>query len=142
MASANLTESAAPGPSPRLQHSRRARRRNSLADHPPSSELAFPGCKPVHLPREGTRPEDDPISRTIARHAEARGHEKGREEGRREAAFANALAVLRARGIEPTARLAGDRVLFGSVPGDVLIEAAVTCRDEADFRRRIRNEAR
>ena len=49
MASANLTESAAPGPSLRR---RRARERNPLADHPPSSELAFPGCKPVHLPRE------------------------------------------------------------------------------------------
>ena len=49
MASANLTEPAAPGPSLRR---RRARRRNPLADHPPSSELAFPGCKPVHLPRE------------------------------------------------------------------------------------------
>ena len=28
------------------------RPRQSLVDHPPSSELAFPGCKPVHLPRE------------------------------------------------------------------------------------------
>ena len=26
--------------------------RKSLVDYPPSSELAFPGCKPVHLPRE------------------------------------------------------------------------------------------
>ena len=49
MAGANPTESAAPGPSLRL---RRARQRNPLADYPPSSELAFPGCKPVHLPRE------------------------------------------------------------------------------------------
>ena len=31
---------------------RRQRRRNPLLDHPPSSELAFPGCKPIHLPRE------------------------------------------------------------------------------------------
>ena len=30
----------------------RQRPRNPLVDHPPSSELAFPGCKPVHLPRE------------------------------------------------------------------------------------------
>ena len=28
------------------------RLRNPLVDHPPSSELAFPGCKPIHLPRE------------------------------------------------------------------------------------------
>ena len=92
--------------------------------------------------REGTRPEDDPISRTIARHAEARGHEKGREDGWREATVANALAVLRARGVEASARLAGDRALLGSVPGDALMEAAVACRDEADFRRRIRAAAR
>ena len=30
----------------------RPRQRNPLVDHPPTSELAFPGCKPVHLPRE------------------------------------------------------------------------------------------
>ena len=108
--------------------------------------------------REGTRPEDDPISRTIARHAREEGRregreegreagrkegrEVGREEGRREAAVANAVAVLRVRGIEVSPRLAGDRALFGNVPGDALMEAAVACRDEADFRRRIRAAAR
>ena len=35
------------GEAPRRQH-----RRNPLLDHPPSSELAFPGCKPIRLPRE------------------------------------------------------------------------------------------
>ena len=44
MADTDLTKSGAAG-TPRRQ-------RNSLVDHPPSSELAFPGCKPVHLPRE------------------------------------------------------------------------------------------
>ena len=103
--------------------------------------------------REGTRPEDDPISRTIARHAEARGRKEGREAGReagrkegrevgreegwREAAF----AVLRARGVEMSPRLAEDRALLGGVPGDALMEAAVACRDEADFRRRVRAAA-
>ena len=28
------------------------RQRNPLVDYPPSSELEFPGCKPIHLPRE------------------------------------------------------------------------------------------
>ena len=88
--------------------------------------------------REGTRPEDDPITRTIVRHAEARGRREGSEEGRRQAA----AAVLRARGVEASPRLAEDRALFGGVSGDALMEAAVTCRDEADFRRRIRNAAR
>ena len=88
--------------------------------------------------REGTRPEDDPITRTIVRQAEARGH----EEGRRQATAAGVLAVLRARGIEATPSLAEDRALFGSVPGDALMVAAVACRDEADFRRRVREAAR
>ena len=75
--------------------------------------------------REGTRPEDDPITRSIVREATA----------------ASALAVLRTRGIEVTPRLAEDRALFGSVSGDALMAAAVACRDEADFRRRIRDAA-
>ena len=36
----------------RPRESQRPRPRQSLVDYPPSSELAFPGCKPVHLPRE------------------------------------------------------------------------------------------
>ena len=44
MASTDLTETGAAGTS-------RSQRR-SLVDHPPSSELAFPGCRPVRLPRE------------------------------------------------------------------------------------------
>ena len=43
MAGTDLTKAAAGTPQ---------RPRKSLVDHPPSSELAFPGCKPVHLPRE------------------------------------------------------------------------------------------
>ena len=77
--------------------------------------------------REGTRLEDDPITRSISQRAEAKG--------RREATAANVLAVLRARGIEVTPALAEDRQLFGASSGDALITAAVACRDEADFRR-------
>ena len=36
----------------RPREPQRPRPRQSLVDHPPSSELAFPGCKPVPLPRE------------------------------------------------------------------------------------------
>ena len=84
--------------------------------------------------REGTRPEDDPITRSIVRHAE--------ERGRSEAIEANVLAVLRARDIEVTPALAEDRELFAALPGDALMAAAVACRDEADFRRRLRNPNR
>ena len=45
--------------------------------------------------------------------------------------------MLRARGIEVTPALTEDRELFAAYPGDTLIAAAVACRDEADFRRRL-----
>ena len=92
--------------------------------------------------REGTRPEDDPITRSISRRAEERGKAEGRREGHREVNAANVLAVLRARGIEVPSALAEDRDLFGALPADALMAEAVACRDEADFRRRLRNIAR
>ena len=92
--------------------------------------------------REGTGPEDDPITRSISRQAEERGKAEGRMEGRQEANEADVLAVLRARGIEVTPAFADDLGLFRALPGDALITAAVACRDEADFRRRLRNAAR
>ena len=76
--------------------------------------------------REGTRPEDDPITRSIVREAMA----------------TNVLAVLHARGIEVTPTLAKDRALLGGLPANVLMAAAVACHDEADFRRRLRNARR
>ena len=96
--------------------------------------------------REGTRPEDDPITRSISRRAEERGrsegYAEGRREGGREANAANVLAVLRARGIEVLSALAEDRDLFGALPADALMASAVACRDEADFRHLLRNAAR
>ena len=92
--------------------------------------------------REGTRPEDDPITRSISRRAEERGKAEGRREGHRAANAANVLAVLRARGIEVPSALAEDRELIGALPADALMAAAVACRDEADFRRRVRNATR
>ena len=46
MASTDLVEAGTAGAT------QRQRQRNPLVDHPPSFELAFPGCKPVYLPRE------------------------------------------------------------------------------------------
>ena len=80
--------------------------------------------------REGTRPEDDPFTRTISRRAEARG--------RREMLAANVLAVLKARGIAVGSDPAELRELFGASSSDALMEAALACTDAADFRRRIR----
>ena len=69
--------------------------------------------------REGTRPKDDVITRAISRRA-----------------------VLRVRGIKLIPALAEDRALFDAVSGDALLATAVACRDEPDFRRRLRKPAR
>ena len=81
---------------------------------------------------EGTRPEDDPFTRSISRMAQARG--------RREMLAANVLAVLKARGIEVALDFTQDRELVGGLSGEALIAAALACADEADFRRRIREQ--
>ena len=116
--------------------------------------------------REGTRPEDDPFTRSISREAEARGREEGREEGRdqgraegyekgrregheegreegrdegrSEERAASVRAVLRARDIEAALDAAEDRALFGALPAEALMAAALACSGEADFRRRVR----
>ena len=83
--------------------------------------------------REGTRPEDDPITRSLNATARA----EGRRVGRMETVF----AILRARGIHPVADLAAEPERFAGLGLDTLTDAALACTDEADFRRRI-GEAR
>ena len=98
--------------------------------------------------RAGTRPEDDPFTRTISLKAEAKGYVRGREEGRtegrnegrREMLAANVLAVLKARGIEAALDLTEDRELFSELSGEALMAAALACTGEADFRRRVREQ--
>ena len=79
--------------------------------------------------REGTRPEDDPLTRSL--------NAKARAAGRAEAV----LAALRARGIHPGADFAADPERFAGLGLETLMAAALACTDEADFRRRI-GEAR
>ena len=88
--------------------------------------------------RAGTRPEDDPFTRTISRKAQAKGYVRGREEGRSEMLAANVLAVLKARGIEASPDFTQDRALSGGLSAEVLMAAAMVCTDGADFRRRLR----
>ena len=93
--------------------------------------------------REGTRPEDDPFTRSISREAEARGHVKGRgegyEKGRREGRTAGHVeAVLGARGIGSASRFAQARELLSNLPIETSMAAATACSDETDFRRRLR----
>ena len=80
--------------------------------------------------REGTRPEDDPFTRSVSRRAEARA--------RREERAASVRAVLAGRGIGAALDSTEDRVLIGALPTEALIAAALACTGEADFRRRAR----
>ena len=79
--------------------------------------------------REGTRPEDDPLTRSLSAAARAEGRTEGRAEAVR--------AVLRARGIPTDTGFATDPGLFAGVGLDTLMAVAQACTDEADFRRRI-----
>ena len=82
--------------------------------------------------REGTEPERDQLTRSISLEAEARG--------RSEMLAVNVLTVLRARGIALASDLAEYRELFGAHSSETFMEAALACTDEADFRRRIREQ--
>ena len=79
--------------------------------------------------REGTEPEDDPLTRSISLKAEARG--------RSEMLAANVLTVLKARGIAVASDLTEFRELFGAPSNETLVEAALACTDADDFRRRV-----
>ena len=101
----------------------------------PLSETAWRALERTALAmgaREGTKPEHDPLSRSISLKAEARG--------RSEMLAANVLTVLKARGIEVASDLTGYREFFGPLSSETLVEAAVACTDEADFRRRLREQ--
>ena len=83
-------------------------------DEDPLPEVARRALERVALAmgaREGTRPEDDPFTRSVSEKAQvkgyARGRKEGHDEGRREMLAANVLAVLKARGIEAALDSAG-----------------------------------
>ena len=80
--------------------------------------------------REGTRPEDDPLARSLS--ARAREEERA----------SMVLAILRARGIAGATDLAEDRALLAGVPVEALTDAALACTGAKDFRRRLREASR
>ena len=96
------------------------------------SEVAWRALERVALAmgaREGTKPEDDPLTRSISLEAEARG--------RSEMLAANVLMVLKARGIVVIRDPTELRELLGDVSGDAAMAAALACTDAADFRQRL-----
>lgn len=83
--------------------------------------------------RDGTTPEDDPLTRSLQARGEARSAAK---------ASADAVAAaLRARGIAVPADVAADPDLLCACSVDIAMAVALTCSDAADFRRRIRRAA-
>ena len=84
--------------------------------------------------REGTRPEDHPLTRSLSSRARA--------EGRVEGAHATVLQVLKSRGISVSASLSQGMAKAGDPSREVLVNAALACRDETDFLRRIRAAVR
>ena len=82
--------------------------------------------------REGTRPEDDPFSRSLLREGEARGRKEERAE--------MVCELLRSRGIEVVPTFAEELALAlaGNVPTEALTAASLACTSGADFLRRVR----
>ena len=104
--------------------------------------------------REGTRPEDDPLTRSLTASARDEGRSEGFSEGRSEGlaegrsagCTAGRLAerveavraVLRSRGIDPSADFAEEPELLATPSLEAVVAAALSCTDAADFRRRLR----
>ena len=76
--------------------------------------------------RDGTTPEDDPLTRSL--------HEKARVEA--------VVAALRARGIDVPADVSARSDLLAGCSIDAAMAAALDCTDAADFRRRVREKSR
>ena len=83
---------------------------------------------------DGTRPEDDPLTRSLHAGVEARGEARARAEA--------VVAALRARGIDVPADIAADADLLAGRSIETAMAEAVACSDFADFRRRIRGAPR
>ena len=96
--------------------------------------------------REGTGPENDPLSHSLIREGEAKGRIEGRAEGRaqgrHETRVAMVRAALRTRGIDASPKLAGGLALAGALPVEALMAAALACTDESDFLGRLRESLR
>ncbi|MDE0227557.1 MAG: Uma2 family endonuclease, partial [Spirochaetaceae bacterium] len=85
---------------------------------------------------EGTGPEDDPQLRA----ERLRGRAEGRAEGRIEMTRTAVLHVLQSRGIAVSAAFSGRLADLHGVSVAALVQAALQCRDEADFLRLIRRK--
>ena len=80
--------------------------------------------------REGTRPEDDPLSRSLLRE----GHAQGREEGEAPGRAAMVRELLRSRGVATSPDFEESLpALAGATPAAALTAAALACTSEAEL---------
>ena len=84
----------------------------------------------------GTGPDDDPLLREERLQSRAEGRTEALVETRREAV----LQVLKLRGLPVSAAFPGRLVEFRAASTGALVQAALECRDEADFLRLMRQE--
>ena len=109
----------------------------------PLSETAWRALERVALAmgaREGTKPEDDPLMRSLSAGSREKEFAQGYREGLILGRIEAVAQVLEARGIASALDAAEDRVLLGGLSSDALMAAALACTDEADFRKRIREQ--
>ena len=83
---------------------------------------------------EGTGPDDDPLLRAE--------RTEGRVEGRRETESEAVLQIFRTRGLTVSETLARRVAELAGVSTAALVQAALACRDEADFLRLARERRR
>ena len=102
----------------------------------PLSEAAWCALQRTALAmgeREGTKPEHDPLMRSMSTKLRAQGHAQGRME--------LVAVALGAKGIEVASDFTQYQTLLAGLPIERLKEAVLACSSEADFRRRIRDAA-
>lgn len=81
--------------------------------------------------RDGGSPDDDPLLRSLRRES----HAQGRVEG----LAAAVLQIFRSRGLEVSEGFPGNAPEFAETPQAAVIQAALTCADEGDFRKLIQD---
>ena len=88
----------------------------------------------------GTGPDDDPLLHEERRQSHAEGHAEGRTEALVETQRDAVLQVLKLRGLPVSAALPRRLAELRAASTGVLVQAALECRDEADFLHLIRHK--
>ena len=87
--------------------------------------------------RGGTVTDDDPFMRVERDQSRREGVERGMEKGMERARLEMLSETLAARGIVTSEKLDARADVVAGIPARELMRAALACRDEADFLRRI-----